>query len=244
MDPYFISCSIYAKFLFTSRLICSTIRSHLSLPPATKLGQGYVFTGICHSVNRGEYLTHTPGPGADTTRDLEQTHPPRTWSRYPWTRYTPWDQVHPPLEQTPPWDQVHPPDQVHLPLGPGTHPPGPGTHSPGTRYSPSWDQVHPQDQVHFPGIRDCPLGPGTPPGPGTPLGLGTPPRTRYTPPGPGTPPPRDQVHTPPPGPGKPPRTRYTPPLTQSMLGDMVNERAVRILLECNLVIVTLSLQVI
>ena len=23
------------------------------LPPATKLGQGYVFTGICHSVNRG-----------------------------------------------------------------------------------------------------------------------------------------------------------------------------------------------
>ena len=25
----------------------------LSLPPATKLGQGYIFTGICHSVNRG-----------------------------------------------------------------------------------------------------------------------------------------------------------------------------------------------
>ena len=23
------------------------------LPPATKLGQGYVFTGVCHSVNRG-----------------------------------------------------------------------------------------------------------------------------------------------------------------------------------------------
>ena len=23
------------------------------LPPATKLGQGYIFTGICHSVNRG-----------------------------------------------------------------------------------------------------------------------------------------------------------------------------------------------
>ena len=25
----------------------------LLLPPATKLGQGYIFTGICHSVNRG-----------------------------------------------------------------------------------------------------------------------------------------------------------------------------------------------
>ena len=25
----------------------------LFLPPATKLGQGYVFTGVCHSVNRG-----------------------------------------------------------------------------------------------------------------------------------------------------------------------------------------------
>ena len=50
----------------------------------------------------------------------------------------------------------------------------------------------------------------------------TPPRTRYTPwsrhpPGPGTPP-RDQVH----------------PL-QSMLGDTVNARAVRVLLECHLV---------
>ena len=72
------------------------------------------------------------------------------------------------------------------------------------------------------------------------------------PPGPATPPPRDQAHPPcyqvhppwdqippgtrynPLGPGTPPWTRYTPP-TQSMLGDTVNERAVRILLECNLV---------
>ena len=23
------------------------------LPPATKLGQGYIFTGVCHSVSRG-----------------------------------------------------------------------------------------------------------------------------------------------------------------------------------------------
>ena len=64
---------------------------------------------------------------------------------------------------------------------------------------------------------DPPTGPGTPPQTRYPLGLGTPPRTRY-----------------------PPGTRYTPqdqvhPPAQSMLGDTVNARAVRILLECNLV---------
>ena len=42
------------------------------------------------------------------------------------------------------------------------------------------------------------------------------------------PPPRDQAGTPP-GPGRP------PPREQSMLGDMVNEQAKCILLECNLV---------
>ena len=80
------------------------------LPPATKLGQGYVFTGICHSVNRGEYLTRQP----------------------PGTRYIPRDQVHP-RPGTPPWDQVHPPDQV--PPWDQVHPLGPGT-PPGTRYTP------------------------------------------------------------------------------------------------------------
>ena len=95
------------------------------LPPATKLGQGYVFTGVCDSVHR---MGGVP----------DQVHP------LPWTRYTPPDQAHPP-----------------------------------------WDQVHPLDQA--------------------------PPQTR-TPPGPGTPPP-----------------------AQSMLGDTVNARAVRILLECILV---------
>ena len=53
------------------------------------------------------------------------------------------------------------------------------------------------------------------------------------PPGPGTPPPPDQV--PPPD-----QTRYTPqtgtpPTAHSMLGDTVNARAVRILLECIIV---------
>ena len=64
-----------------------------------------------------------------------------------------------------------------------------------------------------------------------------PPGTRH-PPRPGTP--WDQAPHPPPGAGTPPRlgtfppTRHPPP-RQSMLGGTVNEQAVRILLECNLV---------
>ena len=60
------------------------------LPPATNLGQGYVFTGMCDSVHRGVSVSvhagiphHTP-PRADSPQ--EQTPP---GSRYP-------------LEQTPP----------------------------------------------------------------------------------------------------------------------------------------------
>ena len=179
----------------------------------------------------------------------EQTHPPPGDTHYsgpgtpPRTRYTPrstppQDQIHPPprTRYTPhlrtrytPQDQVHPPDQVH-PLWDQIHPPG-TRYTPQTRYTPLRDQVHPP-------------GPGAPPGPGTSsLGPGTPPGTRYIPQTRYTPL-RDQVH--PPGPGTPPRTRYTPrdqvhppepgtPPLQSMLGDMVNARAVRILLECNLV---------
>ena len=44
-----------------------------------------------------------------------------------------------------------------------------------------------------------------------------------------TPPPHDQA---------PPGTRHPPPPEQSMLGDTVNERVVRILLECNIVFST------
>ena len=56
----------------------------------------------------------------------------------------------------------------------------------------------------------------------------------------GYPPPQGQTPPRPPGPGTPARLgtppEQTPPLReQSMLGDTVNERAVRILLECNLV---------
>ena len=106
-----------------------------------------------------------------------------------------------------PREQTHnPPDQIPPR---SRHPPGPGTPPEQT----------PQDQVH-------PLGPGTPP-----RSRHHPAWTRYRHP----PSPRDQVHPPdqvhpleqtPPNPNPP---------VQSMLGDTFNTRAVRILLECNLI---------
>ena len=107
-------------------------------PHAMKLGQGYIFTGICHSVHR---------EGS-------------TWAGAPQTRYTPWtsnppDQVPPPdkihpTDQVHPREQVHPPDQVHSP-GPGT-PPRTRHTSPRTRHTPI-----PPDQV-TPGTRYPPPG--------------------------------------------------------------------------------------
>ena len=94
------------------------------LPPAMKLGQGYVFTGICHSVNRGGVPDQVP-PGTRYTPPGTRYTPPGPGTPPnqvpPWTRYTP------PRPGTP-QDQVHPPDQEHPP------PPRPGT--PGTRYTP------------------------------------------------------------------------------------------------------------
>ena len=77
--------------------------NYILLPPATKLRQGYIFTGVCDSVHREGGVpgqVHPPlGPGTPPSRD--QVHPPGT--RYiPRTRYTPWDQVHPPGTGTPP----------------------------------------------------------------------------------------------------------------------------------------------
>ena len=89
----------------------------------------FLHVSVIHSVHRGEYLT-----------------------RYPPTRYTPLDQVHPPGPGTPPQDQAHP----HAPGTPPTS---------RTRYTCLRDQVHPP-------------GPGTPPRPGTPPWPGTPPRNR------------------------------------------------------------------
>ena len=78
---------------------------------------------------------------------------------------------------------------------------------------------------------DTPPRPGTPP-PQTrpPRDQAHPPRTRHTPPGPGTPPGRPGT---PPGDQAPPwETRHPP---GSRLQHTVNERPVRILLECILV---------
>ena len=97
------------------RYVCRPRRSCgkvMFLPPATKLGQGYVFTGVCDSVHGGSTWPGTPpGPG-----------------KPPGTRYTPQDQVHPlwtrctPLpgtRYTPPGTRYTPqlgtpPNQVHL----------------------------------------------------------------------------------------------------------------------------------
>ena len=110
---------------------------------------------------------------------------------------------------TPPRGQVHTPqDQVsHLPPD-QVHPP------PRARY-PTETMYTPLDQVQCPG-------------PGTPPWTRYIPRTRY-PPGPGTPP--GTWH--PPRPGTSPDQVHPPP--RGMLRDTVNTRAVRILLECNLV---------
>ena len=108
-----------------------TLVSKQLLPPAMKLGQGYVFTRVCDSVHirRGVcpiacWDTHPP--------DQRQAPPPRDQRQAP-----PWSRQPPPQEQTPPalsWDQVHPPEQTHPPVavhagrygqqGGGTHPTG------------------------------------------------------------------------------------------------------------------------
>ena len=76
------------------------------LPPATKLGQSYVFTGICHSVNRGVHLVL----GGSLLRMGCTWSQGCTWSRggcllqvLGCVRYSPRDQVHPlPGPGTPP----------------------------------------------------------------------------------------------------------------------------------------------
>ena len=84
--------AVCQKFVFLCTFFC-----HLSvktfLPPATKLGQGYVFTGVCDSVHRGACLPqhilgcNPPGadpPEADTPQeqtppkaDIPRSRPPR-----------------------------------------------------------------------------------------------------------------------------------------------------------------------
>ena len=98
------------------------------------------------------------------------------------------------------------------------NPPGPGRHPPGTRQTPPWQGEPPQTRENPPGPRRIPPA-RTPPGPGR-----HPPQTRENPPGP--------RRTPRPG-RTPPGPRRTPPGRR--LQHTVNERPVRILLECILV---------
>ena len=81
-------------------LFCNVSQSNQLLPPATKLGQGNIFTGVCDSVNRGG--------SASVHAGIPQ--PPCSGTMHP-------------------WDHA-PPPQDHAPLPPGTmHPPGPCTPS-------------------------------------------------------------------------------------------------------------------
>ena len=75
------------------------------LPPATKLGQGYVFTGVCDSVNRGgtssPWEQTPPGsrhpPGADPPgADPPGSRPP--WEQTPLGADTPRSRHPPPSE--------------------------------------------------------------------------------------------------------------------------------------------------
>ena len=109
--------------------------------PKRSFGQGNVFTGVCHSVNRGEYLTRPPpGPGSSPPGPGRYTPPGPG-------RYTHPDQAGTPpgTRQVPPLDQVHPPGtrQAGTPPGPGRYTPlGPGRYTHQTRYPP-WTRYTP-----------------------------------------------------------------------------------------------------
>ena len=166
--------------------------------PQRSCGQGYVFTRVCDSVNRGGVSGEPPPPDKADPPGTKENPPPALGPGRP------------------PRDQGEPPRTRQTPPGPRRNPP--------------------QDQADPPA-----LGPGRPPyGPGRPpRPRRTPPRTRQTPPDQGEPPPKPFIlsgtRQTPPGP------RRTPPPGRT-LQHTVNERPVRILLECILVLCT-NLQV-
>ena len=128
--------------------------------PKWSFGQGNVFIGVCHSVNRGGYLTrHTPRPGRYTPSPLEPGRytPSDQAGTPPWPgrytppgpgRYTPPDQAgtSPQTRYTPQTRQV-PPRLGRYPPGPGTPHLGPGRYTPQTRYTHQTRQVHPPPQT-------------------------------------------------------------------------------------------------
>ena len=88
------------------------------LPPATKLGQGYIFTGVCHSVNGG---LGPGGCGIPACTEAPQADTP--WADTP-KADTPW-------QDTPPLG-IHPPGRHPLGLSTSL-----GLSTPRTKYTPS-----------------------------------------------------------------------------------------------------------
>ena len=128
--------------------------------PKRSFGQGNVFTGVCHSVNRGGVPDQAHPPSG---RYTPRAGTPPLWQVHPPGRYTP-----PSGRYTPsPW-QVHPPSGRYTPLA-GTPP---GRYTPPLAGTPPW-QVHP--------LAGTPPGRYTPPSRYTPP-AGTPSPGRYTPP--------------------------------------------------------------
>ena len=96
------------------------------LPAATKLGQGYIFTGVCHSVNRGVCLSacwdaHPSLAGIPPLADRPPSRQTRPAGRPPGR------QTLPPGRQTPHW-QADPlagrPPPRYGQCSAGTHPTG------------------------------------------------------------------------------------------------------------------------
>ena len=65
------------------------------LPPATKLGQGYTFTGVCHSVNRGVASSrgvHGPGGCVHAPRGVCMVRGGAWYRGEAWSRGGAWSQ--------------------------------------------------------------------------------------------------------------------------------------------------------
>ena len=110
------------------------------LPAAMKLGQGNVFTGVCHSVHRGEGVCLSACWDTTTPRSR---HPP--WDQTPPGSRPP-KQTQPPLDQTPPHLGAELPLGADVPLQEQTPP---------RADTPPWEQTTPQGR---------PPGNQTPPG--------------------------------------------------------------------------------
>ena len=99
------------------------------LPPTTKLGQGYVFTGMCDSVHRG------------VSASVHAGIPP------------PWEQTPPPPEQTPRSRHPSEADTPRADISPGADTPLPGADTPGTEHAGRYGQR--AGGTHPTGMQSC-----------------------------------------------------------------------------------------